>query len=78
MRNRSLLGALLITGVLIPITSCVSTPSLTSIVVSPSVMDFGGSGLTTQLTAIGHYYASKPRGRHKGHYHSSRLEKFNE
>jgi len=55
MRNRSLLGALLITGVLIPITSCVSNPSLTSIVVSPSVMNFGGPGLTTQLTAVGFY-----------------------
>jgi len=55
MRNRSLLGALLITGVLIPITSCISSPSLTSIVVSPSVMNFGGPGLHTQLTAIGSY-----------------------
>lgn len=55
MRNRSLLGALLITGVLIPITSCISSPSLTSITVSPSVMNFGGPGLHTQLTAIGSY-----------------------
>ncbi|HMG85785.1 MAG TPA: Ig-like domain-containing protein [Terracidiphilus sp.] len=55
MRYRSLLGALLITGVLIPITSCISSPSLTSITVSPSVMNFGGPGLHTQLTAIGTY-----------------------
>ncbi|MGC1422333.1 MAG: Ig-like domain-containing protein [Terracidiphilus sp.] len=55
MRNRSLLGALLLIGVLIPITSCISSPSLTSIVVSPTAMNFGGAGLTTQLTAIGYY-----------------------
>ena len=55
MRNRSLFGALLITGVLVPITSCISSPSLTSIVVSPAVMNFGGAGLTTQLTAVGYY-----------------------
>ena len=55
MRNRSLLGALLIAGTLIPITSCISSPSLTSITVSPSVMNFGGAGLHTQLTAIGTY-----------------------
>ena len=55
MRNRSLLGALLITGVLIPITSCTSSPSLTSIVVTPSIMNFGGAGLNTQLTATGYY-----------------------
>jgi hypothetical protein len=55
MRNRSLLGALIITGILIPITSCISSPSLTSIAVSPSVMNFGGPGLHTQLTAIGSY-----------------------
>src|SRR5580692_7896350 len=55
MRNRSLLGALLIIGVLIPITSCTSSPSLTSIAVTPNTMNFGGAGLTTQLTAIGSY-----------------------
>ena len=55
MRNRSLFGALVITGILIPITSCISSPSLTSIAVSPSVMNFGGAGLHTQLTAIGTY-----------------------
>ena len=55
MRNRSLLGALLITGVLIPITSCISSPSLTSIVVTPNVVNFGGQGVTSQLTATGYY-----------------------
>ena len=55
MRNRSLLGALLITGVLIPITSCISSPSLTSIVVTPNVVNFGGQGVTSQLTATGTY-----------------------
>jgi hypothetical protein len=55
MREGSLFGALLLVGALVPITSCVASPSLTSIVVSPSVMNFGEAGLTTQLTAIGHY-----------------------
>jgi hypothetical protein len=55
MRNRSLLGALLLIGVLLPITSCTSSPSLTSIAVTPNTMNFGGAGLTTQLTAIGSY-----------------------
>lgn len=55
MRDRSLLGALLLIGALVPITSCNNSPSLTSIVVSPNVMNFGGAGLTTQLTATGYY-----------------------
>jgi hypothetical protein len=55
MRNRSLLGALLIIGVLLPITSCTSSPSLTSIVVTPNVVNFGGQGVTSQLTAMGSY-----------------------
>lgn len=54
MRYRSLLGTLLMAAV-VPFTSCVSSPSLTSITVTPSVMNFGGAGLTTQLTAIGSY-----------------------
>lgn len=54
MRYRSLLSALLMAAV-VPFTSCVSSPSLTSITVTPSVMNFGGAGLTTQLTAIGSY-----------------------
>ncbi len=55
MRNRLLLVALLLVGTVIPITSCNSSPSLTSIVVSPGSMNFGGPGLTTQLTATGYY-----------------------
>jgi hypothetical protein len=55
MRDRSLFGALLLVGALVPITSCSVSPGLTSIVVTPSVMNFGGPGLTTQLQAIGHY-----------------------
>ncbi len=55
MRNRSLLGALLIIGVLIPITSCTSSPSLTSIAVTPTTVNMGGAGVTSQLTAIGSY-----------------------
>ena len=54
MRYRSL-SALLLTASLVLLNACVSNPSLTSIVVTPGVMNFGGSGLTTQLTAIGHY-----------------------
>lgn len=55
MRNRSLSGALLLIGALLPITSCNNSPGLTSITVTPSLMNFGGAGLTTQLTAIGTY-----------------------
>jgi hypothetical protein len=55
MRDRSLLGALLLIGLVVPLTSCNSSPSLTSISVTPAVMNFGGAGLTTQLTAIGSY-----------------------
>ena len=55
MRIRSLSGALLVFGLAISFTSCSVSPSLTSITVSPNVMNFGGAGLTTQLTAIGTY-----------------------
>jgi uncharacterized protein YjdB len=55
MRDRSLLGALLVSVFLVPITSCINSPSLTSITVSPSTMNFGGAGLTGQLMAIGSY-----------------------
>jgi hypothetical protein len=55
MRVRSSLGALLLVGVLAPLTSCSNDPSLTSITVTPNVMNFGGPGLFTQLTAIGSY-----------------------
>ncbi|MGD0789607.1 MAG: Ig-like domain-containing protein [Terracidiphilus sp.] len=55
MFDRSLLKALMLIGVALPIASCTSSPSLTSIVVSPSTMNFGGAGLTAQLTATGYY-----------------------
>jgi hypothetical protein len=55
MRDRSLLGALLLIGLVVPLTSCNSSPSLTSISVSPTSINFGGAGLTTQLLAIGSY-----------------------
>jgi|HubBroStandDraft_5_1064220.scaffolds.fasta_scaffold167721_1 hypothetical protein len=55
MRDRSLLGAMVLIGLVIPITSCTNSPSLTSITVTPAIMNFGGPGLTTQLTAIGSY-----------------------
>lgn len=55
MRNRSLSGALLLIGALIPVTSCSNSPSLTSITVTPSIVNFGGAGITSQLTAIGSY-----------------------
>ncbi len=52
----SYFGALLLAGiVLVSLTSCTNSPSLTSITVSPTTMNFGGAGLTTQLTAIGSY-----------------------
>ncbi|MGA7342541.1 MAG: Ig-like domain-containing protein [Terracidiphilus sp.] len=55
MRYRPLLGVLLLTCVLAPLTGCVASPSLTSITVSPGTMNFGGSGLTAQLRAVGFY-----------------------
>ena len=55
MRDRSLLGAMVLIGLVIPLTSCNNSPSLTSIVVAPNTMNFGGAGLTTQLTATGYY-----------------------
>ncbi len=55
MRYRPPVGAMLLLGMLLPLTSCVNSPSLTSIVISPSSMNFGGAGLTAQLTAIGYY-----------------------
>ena len=55
MRNRLSFGALLVGCAALSLTSCNTSPSLTSIVVSPSVMNFGGAGLTTQLTATGYY-----------------------
>jgi len=55
MFDRSLFKALMLIGIALPIASCTSSPSLTSIVVTPSTMNFGGPGLTTQLTATGYY-----------------------
>ena len=36
MRHRSLLGALLMIGLVLPLTSCSVTPELTSVTVSPA------------------------------------------
>ncbi|HUA90949.1 MAG TPA: Ig-like domain-containing protein [Terracidiphilus sp.] len=67
MRYRSLLGALLATGLILPSTSCVTGPSLTSIVISPTtftttlvLLPNGQSApaseqLWTQYTATGYY-----------------------
>ena len=55
MRDRLSFGALLLGCVVLSLTSCNTSPSLTSIVVTPNVMNFGGAGLTTQLTATGYY-----------------------
>ncbi len=55
MRYRPPVGAFLLLGMLLPLTSCVNSPSLTSITISPTSMNFGGAGLTAQLTATGYY-----------------------
>jgi|GEM_PF-1219007 len=55
MFNRFRFGAFLLTGLVVLLTSCNNSPSLTSIVVSPSTMNFTGAGLHTQLTATGYY-----------------------
>jgi hypothetical protein len=55
MRYRPLLGVLALACALVPSTSCTVSPSLTSIVVSPSTMNFGGAGLQAQLIATGYY-----------------------
>jgi hypothetical protein len=59
MRNRSLFGALLLTVAVIPITSCMSSASLTSITINPATINFGGAGLTVQLIATGYYNRPK-------------------
>ncbi|HUX44068.1 MAG TPA: Ig-like domain-containing protein [Terracidiphilus sp.] len=55
MRHRSLLGVLLLVGLTLPLTSCSVDPALTSINIIPATVNFGGPGLTTQLTAVGYY-----------------------
>ena len=54
MRYRPLVGALLL-GMLVPLTSCINSPSLTSITIAPTAMNFGGPGLNAQLIATGYY-----------------------
>jgi Bacterial Ig-like domain (group 2) len=55
MRYRPPVGAFLLLGLVLPLTSCVESPSLTSITISPTNMNFGGAGLQAQLTATGYY-----------------------
>jgi hypothetical protein len=56
MRHRSLLGALLMIGLVLPLTSCSVTPELTSISVSPaSVTASYTAGLQVEFIAIGSY-----------------------
>src|ERR1035437_7321456 len=55
MLDRFSLRALVLAGLLLPLASCSVSPSLSSITVTPATMNFGGPGLTTQLTAIGTY-----------------------
>lgn len=55
MFNRFCFAALLLAGILLPLSSCGGGPSLTSIVISPATINFGLPGLTVQLTAIGYY-----------------------
>jgi hypothetical protein len=55
MRYRSL-GALLLFGGLVPLTSCTTTPSLTSITVEPSAVTTSFSaGLQVEFVAVGNY-----------------------
>lgn len=60
MRDRSLLGALLLAGLVIPFTSCAVSPSLTSITVTPSsytavLAPCGDPQVTTNFIATGNY-----------------------
>jgi hypothetical protein len=55
MRYRSLLGIASLACALVSFTSCNTSPSLTSIVVTPTSMSLGGPGLTGQLIATGYY-----------------------
>ena len=54
MRNRSFLGALILVGALIPLTSCSNDPELSSIQITPSSVT-ATAGATWQFTAIGYY-----------------------
>ncbi len=56
MRDRSCLGALLLIGIVVPLTSCGVSASLTSITVNPgTVTTSESSGLQIDFTAIGNY-----------------------
>jgi hypothetical protein len=56
MRDRSLLGALLLIGLVLPVTSCSTDPSLTSITVNPGTVTTSQTeGLQVYFTAIGYY-----------------------
>ena len=60
MRTRSLLGALLLGSLVVPVTSCSDSPSLTSIVITPSVVTVllgpcGSEQVVSNFTAMGYY-----------------------
>lgn len=56
MRHRSILGALLLTGLVFPLSSCTVDPALTSISVTPATVTASFSaGLAVHYTAIGTY-----------------------
>jgi len=60
MHSRVFLGAILLAGLVFPLTSCSNDPSLTSIVISPSTVSIellpaGSVQGHTQYTAIGYY-----------------------
>jgi hypothetical protein len=55
MFYRRCFGAMMLAAALVSLSSCNNSPGLTAITVTPTTMDFGGAGLTTQLTAIGTY-----------------------
>ncbi len=56
MQNRSLLGAVLLAGLVIPLTSCGTDPDLTSISIIPTdVTTSDSGGLIVQFIAVGSY-----------------------
>ena len=60
MRGRFFLSTLLFAGILLPLTSCSTDPSLTSIVISPDTVTvtLAPNGIAqgySQFTAIGYY-----------------------